>query len=192
MFSRMTILSRLARGNAVTKLTPRRMVCVLAVGCAALTGATLVALAATRSPRPSAKAGLAFRISGDVTGLLRPGAVMRVGLAVSNPHRFPIVVKRVRGTLSIDKAHARAGCDLRKNFSYRQNLRRWKPLRLRPLATVRFTGRRAVMAPKVKMLDLKTTDQNACKGARLKIRYTGTAVKVRPRTVGAPRPAGSR
>lgn len=175
----------------MVKLTPRRLVCVLAVGCAALAGATLVALAATKSPRPSAKAGLAFRISGDVTGRLRPGAVMPVRLTVRNPHRFPIVVKRVRGTLSIDKAHARAGCDVRKNFSYRQNLRRWKPLKLRARAKVRFTGRRAPRAPNVLMRS-RTVDQGACKGARLKIRYTGTAVKARPRPVGARRPAGSR
>jgi hypothetical protein len=156
---------------------PARLVCLLAVAGTLLGG---VAFAAMAPPKPhrTAPAGPRFKVSGNVIGRLHPGAATRVRLKVANPNGFAIVVKSLGATTSVDRAHARSGCRAQENFFLAPGSRPRRPLRLRPHAVVRFVGVRAARAPQVVMRDLKS-NQDACKGARITLRYRGTAVRVR-------------
>lgn len=160
-----------------------RLVSLLLVGAALLGGAALVAQAATSvgsAHRATASpAGPAFRISGDLNGSLHPGAVMPVRLVVRNPNPFAIVITRLRTVASIDAEHANPGCVVRTNFFVRPGARRWRTLRLRAHTRTRLAALRT-RAPQIGMRNLQT-NQDACKGAHLKLRYSGRAVRARKR-----------
>jgi uncharacterized membrane protein len=113
-----------------------------------------------------------FTITGQARGTLAPGATTPIDLRLTNPNNFPI---RVTGIdIAIAAETTAAGCG-GTNFS-----------------SVAFTGpidlpaRATSMAlaglvpdsrlPRITMLD-RAANQDACKGARVGLRYTGTAVK---------------
>lgn len=122
-----------------------------------------------------------FAISGKLAGPLRPGASRALNLRLANRRPFTLWVTRLRIRVSVDRRHRRAGCTARRDLAVRQLPRRAYPLKL-PARRARRLGRlRVRRLPRVAMRNLRTVNQDACKGAKLRLRYTGTARRTRPR-----------
>jgi hypothetical protein len=144
-----------------------------------LVGLVGVAGAAQRSAFVGRKQAVlpktAFRIGGaSLADPLRPGTSQALDLRLTNPHRHSLAITKVTVAIAIDRAHARAGCDARRDFRTIAMPAGTYPIRLRPQRTVslRALGVRAL--PRVAMAALPR-NQDPCKGARLTLKLGGSA-----------------
>lgn len=158
-------------------MLPLRFVSFLVVGLLALGTVSFVAGAAVGQKRKKA-AKPTFRITGVVKGQLRPGTSLRLELTLRNPHRFPLSVTRLRTTLAIDAAHRKAGCNVATNFFVTQPSRRARPFKLRARSSLRLARVRG-RAPLLLGMRNLPRDQGVCKGAKLTLRYSGSARKAK-------------
>jgi hypothetical protein len=116
-----------------------------------------------------------FTISGvNLTRPLRPGTSQALDLKLTHPHRYSLAITRLTVVVVVDRAHARAGCDARRDFRVTAIPRRSYPIRLRPRRRASLRGLGARVLPRVEMVALPR-NQDACKGARLTVKVTGTA-----------------
>ncbi len=124
----------------------------------------------SKNPHPIVK------VSGNVARPLTPGTSQRLNLRISNRSKRRMVVTKLTISLTVDAAHRRAGCSRARSFRVTPIRRRNYPITLpaRRARTLRVLGVRRV--PRLRMLNL-ATNQDACKGARLRLRYSA---KVRP------------
>jgi hypothetical protein len=132
-------------------------------------------LVAKRSHRPPHKA--AFSIRGDLNVRLHPGNSQPINLVLTNPRRFALGITRLKVRLRVDRRHARAGCSARRDFRAVQLRRRAYPIRLgarqrRSLTRLRV---RKSELPRIKMINRHGRNQDACKGAKLTLTYSGAA-----------------
>lgn len=160
---------------------------------------TMTALAVTG--RESAKArrtGSAFIAKGEIAAALRPGSIESVDVSLANRSSGPIWIKSLRMSVSIDAAHAAAGCSATRDFRIEQipanafplSLKRAGKLnakrargRRRAAARIRWysiRARRAKGFPSIEMVNLGDVNQDACKGATLNLIFTGKATNKRP------------
>lgn len=159
----------------------------LAVLCAGL--AVGVAGAAQRAtfnvgPKQPSIPRNAFAISSaDVARPLRPGTSQPLELRLSNPHGYSLAITRLEIAVIVDPVHARAGCDGTRDFRVIGVARSSYPIRLAPRRTVSLRRLRPRAAPRVAMRSLARM-QDACKGARLTLRFGGRA---RPWSTGSRR-----
>jgi hypothetical protein len=141
-----------------------------------LTHSTSVVLSVqTTSPPPPS--GSDFAISGGLpaTKPLSPGIAWPLDLTISNP--FGYTLKLTNLTVQIDNATSKAACSGTTNYKIVQ-YRAAYPINV-PANAVRTLSQLGIAAsdqPQVKMIDL-ATNQDACKGAALTLRYSGTATK---------------
>ena len=129
-------------------------------------------IAGRKRPMPPPNA---FMISGaSLAQPLRPGTSQELDLKLTHPHRYSLAITKLTIAVVVDHAHAWAGCDGRRNFRAIGIPARSYPIRLRPRrrASLRALGVR--MLPRIAMLALPR-NQDACKGARLTLKVTGTA-----------------
>ena len=117
-----------------------------------------------------------FAIAGDVPELLNPGIGSPLDLAVTNPHKFAIAVRDL--TVALDPETDRPQCSATDNFAVEQIPPGGFPIVVPAGATRKLTeaGVTPQSLPRVTMRDLPT-NQDACKGARLQLRYSGNATK---------------
>jgi hypothetical protein len=137
--------------------------------------------AAMRSPHR------ALEIRGGLARPLFPGGAQALDLALTNRAGVALAVTRLRVRLSVDRAHRRAGCSARRDFVVGRLPRSAFPIRLpgrrsgrtgRPVPTTRtLTALGLRTLPWVGMRDLAAANQDACKGARLRLRFSGSARK---------------
>jgi hypothetical protein len=119
-----------------------------------------------------------FDVSGDLSTPLGPGASAPLDLRLSNPHRFPIRVFDL--SVALEEATSKPGCGATENFrvtqiaAARYDTGIW--LAARQSATLSQLGVVDDDKPRVEMLNL-STNQDACKNARLTLQYSGTATK---------------
>ena len=130
--------------------------------------------ATKRQPRPRA-----FTVRGRLQRPLRPGSSERLDLALTNRRRFTLWMKRLTIQVSVDRRHRVRGCSVRRDFAVRQLRRSAYPIRLRRRTTRRLSALGIRMLPRVAMRDLVRVNQDACKGATLRLRYRGSAVRRR-------------
>ena len=122
-----------------------------------------------------------FALQGNVKTPLRPGTSGPVKVRLRNRRRHALWITRLRVRVSVDRAHRLAGCSARRDFFVRQLARRWYPIRLPRKRRVgrarwRSLGSLGVLKrPRVGMRYLPGIDQDACKGAKLRLRLTGRA-----------------
>jgi len=83
-----------------------------------------------------------------------------------------------------------AGCSARRDFAVRQLQRRAYPIRLPRGRTRRLSALGVRVLPRLRMRNLAGRNQDACKGASLRLRYRGRARKTRP-DVRRPRAAAA-
>lgn len=157
---------KLAAGAALTV-----SVVLTAVGADAHELFSRSAAGATSAPERHAHG---FKIHGNLGRPLAPGVSRPLNLKLTNPYRFSLKIKRLTVAVSVDPAHAAAGCRASSNFKVTRLPRRSYPIRLRPRRTRTLRALRVKRLPRVAMRNLPT-NQDACKGARLKLRYAGRA-----------------
>ncbi len=112
-----------------------------------------------------------LRTSGTPCG---PGTSQSLDLRLTNPHRHSLAITKLTGMVVVDRAHARAGCDARRDFRWIDAPATSYPIRLRARRTrsLRQMGVRAL--PRVAMVAVPR-NQDACKGARLGLKLGGGA-----------------
>lgn len=115
-----------------------------------------------------------FRIAANLAAVARPGVSQEVDLRLSNPHHYALLVSRLTLEIVVDATHARAGCDRRVHFRSIPMPPSSYPLTLRPGVTTSLRQLRVAVLPRVVMLALPEP-QDACKGARLTLKYGGRA-----------------
>ena len=121
-----------------------------------------------------------FAIRGNVRVPLRPGSSQRLNLRLINRRRFTLWITRLKVRVSVDRRHRAAGCSARRDFAVRQLRRRAYPIRLPRRRSRRLSALGVRVLPRLRMRDLAGTNQDACKGASLRLRYRGRARKSRP------------
>lgn len=115
-----------------------------------------------------------FGISGDAERSLRPGVSGPLNLVLTNPHRFDIRV--VSLVVRLRPGTTKPGCDAAANYVATQ-FRGGYPLVLRPGSTPLSALRPGSWTwPRVGMRDLPVS-QDACRGARLSLGYSGQAMR---------------
>ena len=141
----------------------------------------------------------AFAIVGAVRAALRPGGMQPIDLALRNRTRSTLWITDVRVDVDVDDAHAEAGCSVARDFSVGQLPASSFPIVL-PAAGLFRPGWPAPVGwqlqhawalrdlgvadlPWIQMRNLVRTNQDACKGAMLRLTFTGTAVGSRTRAV---------
>jgi len=115
-----------------------------------------------------------LQIRDNLTRQFAPGISQPLNLRLTNPYRFSLKIKRLTVAVSVDARHAAAGCRASSNFKVTRLAKRAYPIRLRPRRMRSLRALRVKRLPRVAMRDL-ATNQDACKGARLKLRYSGRA-----------------
>lgn len=167
-----------------TSRTTRRALALLAVGLAVAPVAfALRAAVGSRAGAPPRQR--AFVIAGDLRLPLRPGSSQRLNLKLTNRTRSTLWIVSLRIRVTIDRAHRAAGCSTRRDLTVRQLPRGSYPIRLPARATRRLSALGVRTRPRVGMRNLARVNQDACKGARLRLHYTGKARSSRPRRIAS-------
>jgi hypothetical protein len=147
---------------------------LVVVLCAGL--AVGVAGAAQRvQPKRPVPPSSAFMIgAANLRHALRPGTSQSLDLRLTNPHHHSLAITGLTATVVVDRAHARAGCDARRDFRWVDAPAASYPVRLRARRTrsLRQLGMRVL--PRVAMVAVPR-NQDACKGARLGLELGGGA-----------------
>jgi hypothetical protein len=150
----------------------------------ALAGALLLIPAAFAATSSTYRWKRVLKIRGGLEQPLFPGASQQLDLALTNRAGAPLIIRRLRVRVRLDRAHRLAGCSVRRDFLVRQLPRSAFPIRLpgkrgrtgRPRRRTRtLTALGVRTLPQVGMRDLTYTNQDACKGARLRFRFKATA-----------------
>ena len=142
---------------------------------------SLAAHALLSSARPVNPSG--FKICGRLAGPLAPGVSQPLNLRLSNRSRSSLLVTRLTVSLRLDAAHRRAGCSAKRSFRVTRLKRSQYPIALRARRTSSLRSLGVRRLPRVRMLNLPT-NQDACQGATLMLRFGGSAR--RGRLVHAP------
>lgn len=159
-------------------LTPLRAVTVTK---AAILITALVAAASFGAERigkrstPRGKTAPAgFKIYGTVRTPLVPGRTLPLNLLLVNKHTWPIRIRRISVSMTVDRAHDRAGCARLVHYRQRAMPRSSYPIVMRPRTrlTLRQLGVRRL--PSITMLNL-AKNQDVCRGAKLRLRYRGVS-----------------
>lgn len=114
------------------------------------------------------KVDVVFTLTGNLPGLLQPGASLPLPLTVINPFNFPIVVSNI--VVTVQPGSSQSGCDGPTELYVDQTS-----------ATVTVPGNGSVtlsgaQRPVVNMRN-RAANQDACKGAVFSLTYTGSADK---------------
>ena len=116
-----------------------------------------------------------FKISSlKLRSPLRPGTSQALDLRLTNRRGFSLAITRLSVAVAVDPAHARAGCDARRDFRVIGMRSGAYPIRLRPRRTAALSGLGVRVLPRVAMVALPR-NQDACKGARLTLKLSGGA-----------------
>lgn len=115
-----------------------------------------------------------FGVSGELGRTLRPGTGGPLNLVLTNPHRFDVRVRSL--VVELRARTTKPGCSGRGNYAITQFQGRY-PLVLSPGSTPLSTLRPdSATWPRVAMRDLPV-NQDACRGARLSLAYSGRATR---------------
>jgi hypothetical protein len=131
----------------------------------ALAGALLLIPAAFAATSSTHTWKRVLKIRGGLPQPLFPGASQQLDLALTNRGGAPLIVRRLRIRVRLDRAHRRAGCSVKRDRRSGRPRGRTRTLTALGVRTL----------PQVGMRDLPYTNQDACKGARLRFRYKATA-----------------
>jgi hypothetical protein len=163
----------------------------LAIAIAFLAVGSVVQASIRRHHRRHDPPHARFDIAGRLAAPLQPGVAQKIDIALSNRIRHELWISNLRVTLSIDPAHAAAGCSATRDFVVTQLPRAVYPIRLPPRSTYTRgwrarlrvpTTRRWLLAelgepvlPSITMVNLATIDQDGCKGATLRLAFDATS-----------------
>jgi hypothetical protein len=117
-------------------------------------------------------------IRGSAHRLVYPGSSQRLNLRLRNRLEVPVLVTRIRVRVRVDRPHRRAGCNAR-DYRVRQLRRSAYPILLAPHGVRRLGRIRPRSFPRLRMVHAPTRNQDACKGAKLRLRYRARVVEAR-------------
>jgi hypothetical protein len=135
-----------------------------------------------------------FQIRTKVPGTLSPGKTLPVEISLANKRPVNLWIKRLSLRLSIDPAHAAAGCSVARDYRVTQIPKKFFPYKLvkakksrkrkkkQKLKWRKLPARKRGGNPKLTMLALPDVNQNACKGATLKISFKSRSTTKKPRS----------
>jgi hypothetical protein len=170
-------------------MRPRLTTLLLAVAFLAIGSVVQASIRGHHHPRdlPNAR----FDIAGRLRGPLWPGRAQPIDISLSNRIRHELWISDLRVTLSVDPAHAAAGCSPGRDFVVAQVPPSMLPIRLPPQgilrsgwpASVRWStaGRWSLRRlgvprlPSITMVNLGQIDQDGCKGATLRLGFRATS-----------------
>jgi uncharacterized membrane protein len=137
-------------------------------------GATQITRATTVALNVEEKKPLS--VTSDPVAGLAPGTEKPVDLSLKNSHNFEIQVVEV--ALALDPHSSEPGCEVSDNFEVEQMAASRYPLSLPADTTLSLSdlGVPESDMPRVRMLNT-SFDQEACKGAEISFRHSGTAIK---------------
>ena len=174
-----------ARGLALRALLALTAA-LLVLGPAAF---ALHTVAGRTSAGPVRQRPLAIR--GDLRVALRPGVSLPLNLVLTNRYHFPLQITRLTVRASVDRRHRAAGCSVRRDFAARQLAFSAYPIGLPRGRTRRLTQLGVHPLPRIRMRALARTNQDACKGASLRLSYSASARARKPRPAGRAAAAGA-
>lgn len=165
-------------------------------GLAAFAAGAIVVHAASESQAARAikkqRAIPSFKIMTRLSERLSPGKTTQVRLYLANNLNKPVTVKRLSLKLRVDEAHAAKGCSVKRDYRVIQLPKRAFPYTLKPRGRPsgtkksrknqrarwrRMRPKQAAHLPAIKMLDLRDVNQDACKGARLRVSFRTTPTR---------------
>ena len=147
----------------------------LLLAAIALLALTVSAVAAQRrAVRRIGGRSAPFAITGQLPGAVLPGASIPLDLRLTNPNPRALRITQLTIAVTVDPAHARAGCDRLRDFHVVKLPPSAYPIRLRAHQRARLSELRVLVPPRLRMID-RPANQNACKGAQLRLRYAGKA-----------------
>lgn len=123
-----------------------------------------------------------FKVSGETTGVLSPGATSPVNLSIQNPFTFPIKIVEVGTTLGVTTKRGSAdepACNGTTNFEVSKQLEAVSAAIVVPAQSTKSLSELGVAQnrwPTITMKDLNV-DQGACQGVRLTLQYAGLATE---------------
>lgn len=121
-----------------------------------------------------------FKIRGRIPRPLFPGHAAALNLRLKNPHHYTLRITRLTVSMRVDKAHRSVGCNRTLNFRIRRLKRKQYPIKLLAHRTRSLKQLRVKPLPRVVFRNLPI-NQDACKGARLRLRYAGRAQRWKAR-----------
>lgn len=137
--------------------------------------------------RPHAR----FDIAGRIEAPFVPGVTQPVDVTLANHIRHVLWISDLKLTVTVDAAHAAAGCSAARDFVVAQLPRETYPIRLPARspytgawpARLRWPGGRrwrlrelgVPVLPTISMVNLPDVDQDGCKGAKLHLRFWATS-----------------
>jgi hypothetical protein len=141
------------------------------------------------------KAQPSFQIRASLPGELSPGRTLPVKVSLANNRPRAIWLTRMRLSLTVDPAHAAAGCSADRDYAVSQLPRKFLPYKIRkgkkpkrrrlgqkpvsrfqPLSAKKRQGK-----PTITMVNLGSVNQDPCKGAQLTIGFTTKSTTRKPR-----------
>lgn len=157
------------------------MLAVMMTGCVSVAAfARVVVLNPAKSKQPHAS----LAIRGSATQLLFPGSSQTLDLRLRNRRSIPLLVTGLRVRVRVDRAHRRAGCT-RRDYRVRQMNPLAFPIELAPHTVTTLSRLQAVeyprleIYPRLEMVYSASRNQDACKGAKLKLRYRAQVTRAR-------------
>lgn len=113
-----------------------------------------------------------FLITGNTVGLLAPGVSRPVDLVIHNPFNYAIKVTSVAVTIG-----SAPGCPAAQNFALEHSLIGTVTVPANTARSLSALGVPEADWPLVRMVNLPTTNQDACKNTSVTLTYSGTAEK---------------
>ncbi|MBJ7457747.1 MAG: hypothetical protein JHD02_01025 [Thermoleophilaceae bacterium] len=181
-----------ASGTRLASRTAILLVCGLvafATGAIVVHAATSAQVAKKKKKPP---AWPSFLIRAEIAQGLAPGKNVPIKISVANNRLKPIWITRLAVRLAVDDKHARAGCKVSRDYHvvqlpksvfpfkvvsyYRATKKSPAKLRWRTLRDSRTRGRPILM-----MHNLPSVNQNACKGATLKLTFASKSTLKKPK-----------
>lgn len=177
------------------RLTARSMFSIATALCALLVGALAVhAAVASRDAKISRRAP-AFVVRGTMATELSPGTKAQVKVSVANKKYAAIWIKSLRMSITIDAAHAAAGCSVARDFKITQLPIKTFPLKLAAAKKAKkrrgkkskakiswkpVPAKKSKGMPAIEMVNLDDVNQDACKGATLNLKFSAKATNKKP------------
>lgn len=128
------------------------------------------------------RAPTSFSIDGGVKGLMRPGSRRPIRLILTNRNTFALRVTHLHVKGQVDSIHRAAGCAMRRDYRIRQTSKRVNfvlPARSRRTLRQLSVKRR----PALRFINDPLRDQDACKGAKVFMRFHANSIPLRPTAV---------
>lgn len=172
-------------------LLARRTVIVIAVALTAFAAGSFAVHAATsHTAKKKPRASRAYvRVRTVTADQLVPGKTIPLKISVANAKKLPLWITALRVAGSVDSAHAAAGCTTARDYRINQLPKSAFPLRVTKKTKSKLKSSAVGDEKKlsITMLALAGQNQDACKGATVKLSVRARISTKKPRRAASSR-----